>query len=1129
MKQLKKFTALVIAMSMALSAIPTITFSVHAAAEFVGASGGDGTEGNPYTISNCAELEAFRDYINDGNTGESKHFKLTADIDMSEKYNEDGESWTPIGYYNGSSDYNPFNGTFDGNEYKITGLYFNSTSDYQGLFGYIEEDGVIKNLGVSGSVACRNYAGGIAGLNSGTIENSYNTGDVTAIYDYGAAGGIAGYNNGNIENSYNTGNVSGDTAGGIAGFSLGAIESCYNTGSVMGVGSSGSVGGLVGNGYYCTMKNCYNTGDVMGLDASYVGGIVGQHSYETIENCYNTGSVSGSNKVGGVFGRIYDCTVRNCYYLQKDEINAGMSAVGEKISSTTINVESKTADEFKSLASTLGSDAWKDSDWFKRPVLVSNPEVIEIPDLDTLEKVRDYINDDNGDSEYFKLTANIVMSEKYNEDGESWTPIGTNGSKYFRGTFDGDGHTITGLYINSASGVQGLFGYMGAYQDNRGTIKNLGVVNVSVTASGDYVGIIAGSSYGTIENCYSNGSVSGSYSVGGIVGWNSGTVTNCYNTGNVTAINEESISYAGGIVGEASAAEMTNCYNTGTVTGSTVGGIIGKVFNTSTVTNSYYLNTCVENGNNYGTSKIVDEFNSGEVAWALQNGQVALAWGQILETDEYPILTSETAKKVLKVTFVKDDRNKEYRYTNMNGKVTDIPEAPEGYVWSDFDENTQITGDTTVTAVSTATPTLTVEPTATPTIEPTATPTAEPTATSTPDATATSTPDVTATSTPDVTATSTPDATATSTPDVTATSTPDVTATSTPDVTATSTPDVTATSTPDVTATSTPDVTATSTPDVTATSTPDVTATSTPDVTATSTPDVTATSTPDVTATSTPDVTVTPTATPTAVPTVTSSPSPTPEVTPTPSPSPTPTAKPKKSGGSSSKPASTPKPSPTATPDTVTAETPTPTVTADPTVTAKPADNTNEADSSSVWFTDVPDNLWFYEPIKYTLRRGLMSGITNTIFEPETDVTRAMFVCVLYRIEGEPETNYAMTFEDVSPNMYYAEEVAWAAENNIVSGYSDKVFDPDGLITREQMAAIMYRYANFKEYDTNTGAALNYADKESVSDYAVSAVIWTTENGIMSGYENYFTPHNYATRAQTASVFRQFDEKFNLK
>ena len=361
-----------------------------------------------------------------------------------------------------------------------------------------------------------------------------------------------------------------------------------------------------------------------------------------------------------------------------------------------------------------------------------------IANLDQLEAFQKYINDGKGSGEYFKLTATIDMSSKYSVgSGTSWTPIGTDDNP-FSGTFDGGGFEISGLYINTEDYYKGLFGY------STGTIKNL-TVSGSVTG-GTYTGGIVGENDGgsvenccnksavngvsstsgiagynkggSIENCYNTGAVTGTGNrIGGIAGNNSGSVKNCYNTGTVSGAG-----YVGGIVGENSGAvivgsdsgSIENCYNTGTVSSKDTtytGGIAGS--SGGSVKKCYYLDTCGAKGRFGGTSKTADQFASGEVAYLLQNGQDAQVWGQKLSdgADEYPVLTSDKSKKVLKVTFLSDSAEHAVRYTNPNGTVT-LPEEPAktNYTfekWSqsndaagaEFNEKTLVTEDITVYAV----------------------------------------------------------------------------------------------------------------------------------------------------------------------------------------------------------------------------------------------------------------------------------------------------------------------------------------------------------------------------------------------------------------------------------------------
>ena len=270
------------------------------------------------------------------------------------------------------------------------------------------------------------------------------------------------------------------------------------------------------------------------------------------------------------------------------------------------------------------------------------------------------------------------------------------------------------------------------------------------------------------------------------------------------------------------------------------------------------------------------------------------------------------------------------------------------------------------------------------------------------------------------------------------------------------------------------------------------------------------------TATPTVEPTATPKATPTVVPTATTTvePAATPTAKPTDTPKATPTTKPYYGSGSSRR--TTPKP--TATPRPTTEPTMHPTEADKPISTDKPSDN---------WFTDVPENAWYYNSVKYVFENGLMLGVSDTEFKPLENITRGMFVTVLYRMENEPKINSQSTFTDID-GAYYTDAVEWAHENKIVAGYSDELFAPEENITREQTAAIVYRYSKFKEYDTDINDGLSYSDSSDISDYAKDAVIWNSKHGIMIGNEdNTFSPVSNTTRAQAAAVFERIVK--NLK
>jgi hypothetical protein len=308
----------------------------------------------PFLIHNELELRQ----VGTGTDGWilSAHYRLAADITL-------GGEWTAIG----SSYTIRFSGSFDGNNKTITGLRINKPDEsYQGMFGWIDTGGVVKNLTlfdcdiygkwsiggvvgisygtvenchVAGMVSGSISVGGVAGRNYGTVGNCYTTGDVNVTGDYGGGvvgfnydtgtvincyatgdvsgnedvGGVAGRNDGTITNSYATGNVSGDkrTLGGVVGTitDTGTVINCYATGDVSGNEMVGGVVGWLSN--YSIVENCYATGNVEGND--YVGGVAGR-SLGTITNCNASGVVSGIRYIGGVAGYVNSTgTVKNCY------------------------------------------------------------------------------------------------------------------------------------------------------------------------------------------------------------------------------------------------------------------------------------------------------------------------------------------------------------------------------------------------------------------------------------------------------------------------------------------------------------------------------------------------------------------------------------------------------------------------------------------------------------------------------------------------------------------------------------------------------------------------------------------------------------------------------------------------
>lgn len=176
-------------------------------------------------------------------------------------------------------------------------------------------------------------------------------------------------------------------------------------------------------------------------------------------------------------------------------------------------------------------------------------------------------------------------------------------------------------------------------------------------------------------------------------------------------------------------------------------------------------------------------------------------------------------------------------------------------------------------------------------------------------------------------------------------------------------------------------------------------------------------------------------------------------------------------------------------------------------------------------FLDVAEGDWFREAVDYVCARGLMNGTGDQKFTPNGTTTRGMIVTILHRMEGSPAAG-AAPFGDVSGNAYYSGAVAWAASTGVVAGYTDGRFGPDDLITREQMALILFRYARYKGYGTEQRADLSgYGDAGRISPYALEAMQWASAAGLINGTgDGALSPGGSATRAQAAAILMRFCE-----
>ncbi len=460
---------------------PRITVYIPPARKMTLMLAGNATETDPLIITTAAQLSEIATLVNMGrletfifNNNEAKvHLKIGRDIDLSSygKNYRSGKGWMPIGTID-----NPFKGQFNGDGKTIAGLYIDDRSlEYAGLFGAVSE-GKIENLG---------------------LQDIYINGG-----DY--AGGLAGYiNNVTIERCYVTGTVNGDTAGGITGKVCGnsVICNCYSSVSVSGSSNAGGVAGLIESG---SVESCYAMGKVEGIIA---GGVAGKIENGNVENCAALNfNIAASSVVARVVGdnqgtlsnnaafTYMTVTINNNPKLPTDEANG---VDGQNIDANGIKAD-------KTIGGRFAPEGGWTTETGKLPGLfgkaVDIPAYIEdktdpyfigqgtekgpflIATAEQLVKLAELVNkgDTTYNSAYYRLMADIDLSVYDNSNtsfngGRGWVPIGKSG-RSFSGTFDGDGHTITGLYIDDAgmSGA-GLLGYVSG-----GTIKNIGLKNVNI-------------------------------------------------------------------------------------------------------------------------------------------------------------------------------------------------------------------------------------------------------------------------------------------------------------------------------------------------------------------------------------------------------------------------------------------------------------------------------------------------------------------------------------------------------------------------------------------------------------------------------------------------------------------------
>lgn len=664
-------------------------------------AGGSGTAEAPYLIANGAQLKRFAAIVN-GTDGMARNTaacgKLTADILLNDisnwtSWNETtapANTWTPIG-----SEWENFTGTLDGQGHSVSGIYINSEADYQGLVGVLGSGGALQNLGVKASyIKGSNFVGGVCGMNMmGNVINCYNTGNVTGGSE---VGGVCGYNRG-------------------------------------------------------TVSNCYNSGSVTGTDIWFIGGVCGGNVFGNVTNCYNTGSVTGTGDyVGGVCGNNDGDTVTNCYYL----IGTANSGIGSGSGEAT----AKTAEQFQSgEVAYLLQGKQAEQVWGQNLTLDPKDTYPVLGGLKVVQNGDGYANELNQDGDFYlistadelrlfasmvnsgqtringRLTADIELNNttgwenwsESNAPANSWTPIGSNANP-FTGTFDGQGHTVSGIFVNSSNNCQGFFG-----ATNGATIINLHTAQGYIRGNGSVGGIVGNAEGGSIEDCtngctiastgnsnggivgygmgvqitgctnngplvagqYQNGGIAGTVEdstidrcvnnaditvadhAGGIAAYNTnGTVSNCLNKGNVSTSNAF-YTYTAGIVANnrGTGSVVKNCLNLGTISGQGGKGCRQNSIVCATDANGTRADNCysiyisgVSVGLADNSRNVTDEeLRSGEVASLLGD-----AWGQNIGSDGSPVLDSNGSTKVYAITIYNGTSIAETSYHNSSYSIS---------------------------------------------------------------------------------------------------------------------------------------------------------------------------------------------------------------------------------------------------------------------------------------------------------------------------------------------------------------------------------------------------------------------------------------------------------------------------
>ncbi|WP_298409998.1 YDG domain-containing protein, partial [Janthinobacterium sp.] len=542
-------------------------------------------------------------------------YVLGADIDASAaagwKLNW-SSGFTPLGGNTG------FSGVFDGLGHSINQLNLHSTSNTgSGLFSITTKEALIQNVGINGGSIWGNYsAGGLVGKNGGTINNSYASLDVSS---YSGSGGLVAKNNGIITNSHASGAVMGDA----------------------------QIGGLVGNNSG-SINNSYATGSVEGK--TYIGGLVGINS-GTVDTSFAAGRLTiipGGDSVGGLIGTTSSTNkVKNSFW-SIDGTGQTTSSAGSGLT----GAQMRTASSFTGFNFTTTPGA-TGNNW----VLVNVDGGLNNADgapgatypmlaseyATTIHNAHQLQLMAMAPGAAYVLGANIDASSTAGGKGvwgdTGFIPVGTRDNA-FTGSLDGQGHTISGLYINLPDTRNvGLIGYTEAGS----VIRHVGMLGGSISGE-DYVGGLVGSNAGLVSDSYATGTINGDDKVGGLVGSNTGLVSNSYATGTISGdgriggligLNDQGAvkdSHAsgnvsgsgrvGGLIGEMDHGTVSGSHASGTVVGveDRVGGLVGENYN-GTITGSYATGTVV--GQEERVGGLVGENYNGTITGSYATGNAS--------------------------------------------------------------------------------------------------------------------------------------------------------------------------------------------------------------------------------------------------------------------------------------------------------------------------------------------------------------------------------------------------------------------------------------------------------------------------------------------------------------------------